>query len=346
VFAGAGAAVAAIATVVVGVLALPASAHSTAGLPSTDWRSRAIAVRVGGEVERSLAAHTSDLGQHLTLTTAPDESVVVLGYRGEPYLWFTRGRVLENLRAPSAWLSRQKNVDEKVPAGYSASAAPLWRTVSTSSSYRWHDLRVHATAHDNHSRSWTIPIVVDQHAGAIEGRLDLVAGPALLLPLLAIVLGAAAVVVIARRSPHAMSVIALVVAVGAATQLVGTWRATTATLWQRLGPSSYAILAVVAAVMIAASARSRDRARYPEALLLGGVVLAVTGGLAHIDWLTHSQLPTALAPALARGFLIAQLATGVGSAIAGVILLEARAREEAPVRAVSTASPAPPVSYS
>ena len=48
------AAAAGIAVVVLGVTAVPASVHSTAGLPSTDWRSRVTEIRVGDRADPAL----------------------------------------------------------------------------------------------------------------------------------------------------------------------------------------------------------------------------------------------------------------------------------------------------
>ncbi len=335
--------VGAIAFVVLGVAAPPAGAHSTAGLPSTDWRSRVVGVRVGDAAAPTLHARTSDLGQHLELTVPVDADVTVLGYSGEPYLWFTHGRVLENLRSPAVWLNRKKNANpaDTAPAPYSASAAPLWQTVASGTSYRWHDHRVHALSRDSRSRAWNVPIQVNGQPGTIAGRLDLVAGPPLALPLLAIVVAAAGVTLLARRRPGATAVLAVIVAVIATVQLVGTWQATTATLLQRVGPSSYALAAVVAglAIAVTASAHVNDPDnRYAEILLLGGVVLGITGGLAHIDWLTHSQLPTIWNAGAARAMLIVQLATGVGAVVAAVMLLEARVNVANEARTVRTAA--------
>ena len=127
-----------------------------------------------------------------------------------------------------------------------------------------------------------------------------------------------------------MGLLAALVAVIAAVQLAGTWQATTANLWQRLGPSSYALGAVAACLAISAAARAATERRYAEVLLVGGLVLAITGGFAHVDWLTHSQLPTLWSGAAARSMLIVQLATGFGAVVAAVMLLEARAAATAP----------------
>ncbi|HEY1738336.1 MAG TPA: hypothetical protein VGI86_06490 [Acidimicrobiia bacterium] len=331
-----------IAIVVLGVTALPASAHSTAGLPSTDWRSRVVEVRVGRTADPALRAATSNLGQHLRLTVAPGSDVTVLGYSGEPYLWFTHGRVLENMRSPAVWLNRRKSASptEKAPKPYSATATPLWEAVTAGTSYRWHDQRVHAFSSDSHSFNWTVPLLVNGQNGAIAGRLDLVAGPPLALYLLTIVLAPVAVFFIARRRPPAMAALALVVAGMAALQLTGTWQATTADLLQRIGPSAYAVGAVIAGVAIALTVALGSERRYPEILLLGGVVLAITGGLAHIDWLTHSQLPSVWNAGVARVFLIAQLVTGLGAAAAGVTLLEARVKAADAEREAANAAPA------
>ena len=271
---------------------------------------------------------TTDLGQHLRLTVAPGSDVTVLGYSGEPYLWFTHGRILENVRSPAVWLNKRKSASptEKAPKPYSATATPLWETVTVGTSYRWHDQRVHVFSSDSHSFNWTVPLQVNGQNGAITGRLDLIAGPPLAVPLLAIVVLPVAVFFIARRWPRAMAAIALVIAALSALQLSGTWQATTADLLQRIGPSAYAVGAIVAGIAIVPTVALGSERHYPEVLLIGGVALAITGGLAHVDWLTHSQLPTVWNAGVARTLLIAQLVTGIGAAVAGVTLLEARVK--------------------
>ncbi len=81
----------------------------------------------------------------------------------------------------------------------------MWQSIAAGTSYRWHDLRVHATPRDTRSHDWTVPLLVNGHAGSIAGRLDLVAGPPLAPPLLAIALGTAAVAFAARRAPRVMA---------------------------------------------------------------------------------------------------------------------------------------------
>jgi hypothetical protein len=330
------------------VTAPAASAHSTAGLPSTDWRSRVVDVRVGNTTDASLRAATTDLGQHLRLTVAPGSSVTVLGYSGEPYLWFTHGRVLENMRSPAVWLNKRKSASptDKAPKPYSATATPLWEPITAGTTYRWHDQRVHAFSHDTRSFNWTVPLQVNGQNGAIAGRLDLIAGPSLAVPLLAIVVGAVAVFFIARRLPRAMAALALLIAVLAALQLTGTWQATTADLLQRIGPSVYAVGAVIAGIAIALAVAADSERHYPEILLMGGVALAITGGLAHLDWLTHSQLPTVWNAGMARSLLIAQLVAGVGATVAGITLLEARVKVADAERAAANPAPVAPSTLS
>ncbi len=125
-------------------------------------------------------------------------------------------------------------------------------------------------------------------------------------------------------------------------QLAGTWQATTANLWQRLGPSAYALGAAAAGVAIARTALLRSDRRYPEMLLLGGVVLAITGGFAHVDWLTHSQLPTVWNAGVVRALLVVQLAAGMGAVIAAVMLLEARVTASHRRRATTALEPIGP----
>ena len=59
----------------------------------------------------------------------------MIGYQGEPYLWFRPdGTVAENQRSPSTFLNASRYGDEP-PVSASADEAPEWRDVADDGSF-------------------------------------------------------------------------------------------------------------------------------------------------------------------------------------------------------------------
>lgn len=75
---------------------------------------------------------------------AGGHDVVVIGYRGEPYLWFREdGTVMRNERSPSVALNEDRYADVDLPTGVDADAQPRWQQVDDDGVYPWHDHRTH-----------------------------------------------------------------------------------------------------------------------------------------------------------------------------------------------------------
>src|SRR5215475_14338456 len=74
----------------------------------------------------------------ISLTNYSGTTLVVKGRAGEPYLRFAGGHVDENVRAPTTFLNRSR----QVPAAARPGAPPRWRKVARGSSYAWHDHRI------------------------------------------------------------------------------------------------------------------------------------------------------------------------------------------------------------
>ncbi|MET0663598.1 MAG: hypothetical protein ABWZ42_10750, partial [Ilumatobacteraceae bacterium] len=77
------------------------------------------------------------------LTAQPGTDVVVVGYRGEPYLWFRPdGTVAENRNAPTTYQNLSRYGSD-APAGVDPEAAPDWHQVASGHRWAWHDHRAH-----------------------------------------------------------------------------------------------------------------------------------------------------------------------------------------------------------
>ena len=148
-----------------------ASAHAGRGVPVA---SRYTAT-VTGHPSR-LGVRVVDGDRQLWLRVPRSITAVVLGLAGEPYLRFDAQGVAINERSPTTYLNRSQPIEP--PAGANAHAQPVWRLVTRSHSYRWHEDRLHALAVTaRHPRPgpigpWTIPLVLDGRAASIHGTLD------------------------------------------------------------------------------------------------------------------------------------------------------------------------------
>jgi hypothetical protein len=126
----------------------------------------------------------------LRLSNYSGKTVVVLGYRGEPFLRFGRNGVYENMRSPSVYLSRTRYpIASSVPPSASASSAARWRKIAPGSSYTWFDHRIHWTQKDpppgvqKEPRRiqlifrWRVPALADGKRFVVSGQLGFAPSP-------------------------------------------------------------------------------------------------------------------------------------------------------------------------
>ena len=106
----------------------------------TDYRSEIIAVDPPTP-KISLAILGGD--SFVELTVEAGTEAVVIGYRGEPYLWFQPdGTVLENTLSPSTYLNAERYGTD-FPDFADPEAEPEWREIGTTGRWSWHDHRAH-----------------------------------------------------------------------------------------------------------------------------------------------------------------------------------------------------------
>jgi hypothetical protein len=129
-----------------------------------------------GRVPAALQAKVIDGDQRMWLHVAPGATVVVLDYRGAPYLRFSRAGVEVNQNSIMYYLN-QTPVAWTPPSNLTRTTSANWARVSGAHDYGWHDGRLHALATvalspgASFAGRWSIPVVVDGRLSAISGGL-------------------------------------------------------------------------------------------------------------------------------------------------------------------------------
>jgi hypothetical protein len=158
--------------VLVGVTAAPAvaAAHGPVAPVATSYLARIHGTPPG------MQAKIVDGYVRIWLQVPANESVVVLDYRGAPYLRFSRSGVQVNQNSEMFYLN-QTPVAAAPPAALSSTTPPRWQSVSGGHADEWHDGRLQALASialapgTSYVGRWSIPLRVNGRAAAITGGL-------------------------------------------------------------------------------------------------------------------------------------------------------------------------------
>lgn len=114
-------------------------AHADAPAP-TDYQTEIVAIE---PIVDGVSFDVIGGDSFVEMTVTPGLDVTVVGYQGEPYLWFRPdGTVAENQRSPSTYLNATR-YGRDAPASASADADPQWHDVADDGSYAWYDHRAH-----------------------------------------------------------------------------------------------------------------------------------------------------------------------------------------------------------
>jgi hypothetical protein len=128
-----------------------------------------------GSVPAGLEAKVVDGDQRMWLRVATGETVVVLDYRGAPYLRFGSSGVEVNQNSTMYYTNQSPA--ETPPPGLTRATRPRWQRASGGHDYSWHDGRLHALAAvalapgQAYAGRWSIPVLVDGRLNAISGGL-------------------------------------------------------------------------------------------------------------------------------------------------------------------------------
>jgi hypothetical protein len=314
--------------------AAPASAHGVAGVQPTNYEVRITSVvpRLRGVELRAV-----DLGNRLELRNNSDRDIVVLGYRGEPYLRVGPNGAEENMRSPATYLNKRNDLTEQVPSFANASAAPHWRRLTSSPVARWHDHRAHwmgtqlppSVKRDPGKRQVVQHFVIMLRDGSVPirvtGDVVWVPGPSPWPAILGALLLAFGVFALSRTRVWAW-VLGGTLAVLVATEslhVLGLWGATTVTGVTKLAASAYSLGGIVVGIVALVWLVRRGGVAATPAVLVAAVFLIVSGGLGDITVLSHSQVPSTLPDWIARLEVVVALGLGVGLLAASALRLRA-----------------------
>ncbi len=111
----------------------------------------------------------------LWLRVPPSQTLVVLDYRGAPYVRFSRGGVYVNENSEMYYLN--ETPPEPPPRGLTRSTPVKWRHWSAEHEYAWHDGRIGALASTviapgtSYVGTWSIAALVNGRLSTISGGL-------------------------------------------------------------------------------------------------------------------------------------------------------------------------------
>ncbi len=150
-----------------------------AGLPATAQAHGPVAPIASSYLARvdsvppGVSAKVIDGDQRMWLKANPAVSLVVMDYRGAPYLRFDAKGVAVNHNSALYYLNQTPA--ETPPASLRASTPPSWSQASSGHAMSWHDGRLHALATvaiapgASYLGQWRIPLRVNGSPSALAG---------------------------------------------------------------------------------------------------------------------------------------------------------------------------------
>ena len=333
-------------------LAAPAAAHGGPGGDDpggTNYRTRIL--DVSPDID-GLEIRVIEAGARLELVNDTGGEVTVGGYEGEPYLRIDDDGVFENLRSPATYLNRSRQASSEIPPEADAEDAPDWQRIDTGRVARWHDHRAHwmggdppAVADDPGTEhvvipSWVVPLDIGEETVEVAGALVWVPGsspwPHYLLALL--LASGFTLAGLSSRWRWAVTAGMVVLMVAAGLDAIGVWAETSESTVAKLGGLGAPLTTTAIAIVSVTQLRRAPR----EALLFAAASATSFGlifGISNLDWLSRSQLPTALPSNLARLTVTVSLGAAVG--VLGLTAVRFPRLEHAPRRSRTTPSPHP-----
>jgi hypothetical protein len=295
---------------------VPAAAHivGTGGSP-TNYRTTVTAVR---PAVPTVAVTVGIGGKWVRVTNQGAAEIVILGYRGEPFLRLSQNRVRINELSSTAAETGQTPGN---PPSTDLAAGPRWVQTRDGDSATWTDARIDPP--ERSSGSWELPLVVDGQQVTVLGTRELIPPPSPWPWVAALGLLAAAVAAIGwMRSWHRP--MAAVIGVGILAfvlHLLGTGFAP-----QQNGPvfgwvgvgAVGAFSLLIGGVAVVSTLRGSESA--PDRVVTVGIMVLLLAAT-DISVLWNSQLPFAGPAVLDRGLTVLTYAAALGLLVGGARLV-------------------------
>jgi hypothetical protein len=286
-----------------------ASAHGPVAPIASSYLARV------GSTAPGTQAQVIDGDQRMWLRAPPDATLVVIDYRGAPYLRFSARGVAVNTNSAMYYLN-QTPVAEPPPPGLSRDTLPHWLPVTSGHVYSWHDGRLHALAAvalapgSAYVGSWRIPLIAGGRPSAIAGGLFHADHPPLAW-FWPIVVGLACLPAAWRlRRPELDRIVARILEGGALVAI--TAAAVGVELHGRPGVSAFGLVKLAVVLVFVAVCLWRmltGRSGYFSYFVIG--CAALWAGVQLIPTLLDGFVLAALPALLARIAAVVCLATGV-----------------------------------
>lgn len=263
----------------------------------------------------------------LDLDVIEGHTVVVTGYRGEPYLRvLPDGSVQENTNSPATYLNRDRYARSKVPPtliGQERLPPPAWQTIGRGGHAVWHDHRIHFMGQDTgviggldegRPVPWTVGLTVDGTDTQVSGNYRLLDPPSpwpwAALALVLIV----AMIVVGRREDRAVLIAAAATTVAGLVGLIVGWQQNAAI---PAGAGATPLTVILPVIVVIAGIVGLVRFKSPSAVIavLAGVAAAGGWVITRSSVLWKAVLPTDLAPGLDRAGTAMVIGLAVGAAI-------------------------------
>jgi hypothetical protein len=340
-----------------GVAAAPASAHSVSGVSGTNFETtlRSVTPPVPG-----LTVKVVEVGSRLEVENRTGKELIVLGYKGEPYLRIGPDGVYENRLSPATYLNKSRKGGTPTEAAEKAKVGETdWAKTSSEPLARWHDHRIHWMGNINppevrnspgtrhvikmsaDSPQWSVAMRLDNQDVVARGDLIWQPGPSPLPWFALILVSLAAVVVVGRRANWESAlagVIALLLVIDVF-HVVGLGLANAGTIGFRLTKSitqsPYEPVAWAIGILAIVWLR-RGRSDGLALAVVAGLQIALLGGIGDLNALSRTVVPFGFGANLAR--LVVALSAGLGLGVAAAAVMQL-AGARGSVRSPSAALP-------
>jgi hypothetical protein len=265
-------------------------------------------------------------GQWVRVTNQGAVQIVILGYRGDPFLRLFRNQVQVNQLSATATETGLAPGGPAAggPAAGGSTAEPRWVRSSDAASATWADARIGPPpASQQASGSWGLPLLVDGQQVTAVGTWDLVPPPSPWPWVAVLVLLTAAVAAIGwMRDWHRP--MATVVGVGIlafVAHVLGTGFAPqqSGPLIGWVGVGLVVGFALLIGVVSTVSTLRRSESAPDRAVTVGAIILLLAATDISVLW--NSQLPFPGPGALDRGLTVVFYAAALGLIVAGIRLV-------------------------